>query len=987
MLLGGPSAGCSREVASRGGVDGGDAGVQLPRWECPADWVPAVSGGCGPAVLLCAPDGGAAPGACEGHDPARSRPVDDDAGATFRLLPDGAIGGAWPEPGDPDGPPAANWRPDAGIDQCPEGWSRRDDGACDPRVPVRCPEGSDPLPGGRCTDTAQCPKGSFPEPAAEETGRRAYVLAGSDDRGATGTTDRPFGTVAAAVAAAGPGGVVLLGPGVYREHLELSAPVTLRGLCPSRVTVEGPSSDALAVITVLGPESGPVPMAWMVRLRGMTLRGAARGVRADRRARVDVERLRVDGASLLGVQSRGGAAVFVRNTAIVHTRSEAGATFGTGVVAVDDSSAELDRVSIGDQRGPAVMALGRGGRVTARDTLLRGFVGRWACGDLAAGAYATEEGVLDLDRVVIEDVQRLGITVNTVGSQAILRDVVVRGVRQERAVTCNGAARADRSGLASVALAASRGGSVIGQRVLVEDMVAYPTAVNVRDEGSRVHLARSVVRGLRPDEQYPAGTGGAVYVDHGASFSADGVHIEAPFAGLVARDDGRLDVRSSVIEPALPSGAPHFVGVEVGPDATMSLSDIRIAVPTGGFGVHCGGTLKDVGARLAALNTGDAGVAPDDGDAPDAATPAVDGGEEVGERRIRLSHSLLSPHPFVVGAGQPSPTVGVSSGHGCQLEMTRTRLDGIGGPGLTAGVYVSGEGSTLVVVDSVVGPIGRAEGGAAQGVSAFYGGHAELRRSVVSNAGVHLSATTGGSLDLRDLLSVHAPDGLHPGGPDLVVLQAGRAAVRRLVAEGAGVLAVQAAQPGSRLDAEDLLVRRVRGLEDGSRDGFGVTVLDGADARVTRTAVDGAGVMAFAALDTTLPGQSPVASNLLVEDVYVRDTVVRRYDTGAGTFGPALATGLYAGVSCGVDVHRGTLLGGSHGAVIFGSLTAVGLLVADSARCAISWTPTGGAPPPALRDHAFLDVPRELCPGELIPSVRVPVVTVTSLRPPGAAEP
>lgn len=42
-----------------------DAAKAYPaRWPCPSGWVHERFGACGPAALLCVPDGGAAPGAC-----------------------------------------------------------------------------------------------------------------------------------------------------------------------------------------------------------------------------------------------------------------------------------------------------------------------------------------------------------------------------------------------------------------------------------------------------------------------------------------------------------------------------------------------------------------------------------------------------------------------------------------------------------------------------------------------------------------------------------------------------------------------------------------------------------------------------------------------------------------------------------------------------------------------------------------------------------
>ena len=189
-------------------------------WRCPATWVRHARGGCGPAVLLCVPDGGAGLGACEGVDLSRPPVVDDGDGGVatgFWRAPDGAIRGAWKEPGEPGGPPArdwhppaldgleervpaADWVPDAGIPSCPAGWARTSDGVCDPRLPTDCPEGSGPLPGGQCTRTAlrDCPTGEWPDPGAEAVGAPVLrVREGADDARADGSAARWASTRAA----------------------------------------------------------------------------------------------------------------------------------------------------------------------------------------------------------------------------------------------------------------------------------------------------------------------------------------------------------------------------------------------------------------------------------------------------------------------------------------------------------------------------------------------------------------------------------------------------------------------------------------------------------------------------------------------------------------------------------------------------------------------------------------------------------------------
>ena len=177
-------------------------------WPCPARWVRARGGGCGPAVLLCVSDGGAAAGACRGVDLADASVVPGPDGSTMRGFyrrSDGTIGGEWREPGEPDGPPAETWRPETGVGECRTGWLRSSDGTCNPRMLPVCPDGAEALPGGRCTPTAleDCPSGRYADLGMEATGDRVvHVRAGAEGRSADGSPSRPFPTVAEGVAAA-----------------------------------------------------------------------------------------------------------------------------------------------------------------------------------------------------------------------------------------------------------------------------------------------------------------------------------------------------------------------------------------------------------------------------------------------------------------------------------------------------------------------------------------------------------------------------------------------------------------------------------------------------------------------------------------------------------------------------------------------------------------------------------------------------------------
>src|SRR5690606_3994329 len=104
--------------------------------------------------------------------------------------------------------------------------------------------------GAACTAVGSaCPDDEFPSPEAlpsdaSLTFVRSGALAGNGERTA------PFGTIAEGLAAASPGGTVVVGPGTYEEALTLTEGRQLLGVCSDRVTLRGVESDGRALLTL-----------------------------------------------------------------------------------------------------------------------------------------------------------------------------------------------------------------------------------------------------------------------------------------------------------------------------------------------------------------------------------------------------------------------------------------------------------------------------------------------------------------------------------------------------------------------------------------------------------------------------------------------------------------------------------------------------------------------------------------------------------------
>jgi hypothetical protein len=376
--------------SSLAACDGGEAGA------CPEGWVRAAPGGCGPAALLCQPDGGAAPGACDDPRVRESTPFATDDGGTgwrFGVGPDGSITGGW------------NARPP----MCPEGWRPQDDGACEP-VMATCPEGSSPIPGGRCTPTAasDCPMGPFPAPDAETVGARVvYVRADALAQGANGREDHPFRTLREGLADAGADGWVFVAAGTYREALVIPASARVRGLCAARVTLD---PGAVVAMEVTGS----------LRLRGVSVRGGVR-VRGSLDAREVA--LHATGGSAVEIDGEGARAT-LRDVRFILPM--AGANFAVRVVrgasvAVTNFAVEAG-AGVGFYAASAVP-------LTLADGTVRGVRPDGASEWAGRALWAQGGARVTADRLVLDDNTEQAITLHDRGTELTLRHAVIRGTR------------------------------------------------------------------------------------------------------------------------------------------------------------------------------------------------------------------------------------------------------------------------------------------------------------------------------------------------------------------------------------------------------------------------------------------------------------------------------------------------------------------------------------------------------------------------------
>lgn len=501
----------------------------VPARPCPAGWVAGARGGCGPAVLLCAPDGGAAAGVCAGVDLARPAPIPLPGGgavAGFRRLAGGGVGGAWPEPGDVVA---------AGLAACPAGWRRTDDGACDPVLRDDCAPGSAALPGGRCTPTAasDCPTGEFPAaPEGTDPARVVYVRAGSDAAAADGSRAAPFATLGAALTRLADGGAALVARGAYRERIRIDRSVAIVGVCAAGVTLDGASlpSAGPVVVNVLGE-------GVRVTLSGLTVRGAAAGVRSHFGAHVRVERAVVTDCEIAGLYAyEPGSTLEVASSVVRGVREREALLGGFGLHAFDGGAVRATDVAVEAATAIGVAARDRGD-VSLERCVVRG-TQRGAGGD-SFGAEVKAGAALTATATAFVDHRSVGVSAHDEGARVDLHDVAVR------------------AGGGGLGVQVYAGASLRAVGLQVVD--ARGAGLHAGGAGTTATVAGSLVRRTTP---LAASGGQGLVVDDGAALHASSTAVEASTGqGVVARGAGTsltlegCAVRDTAAVPARRNGA------------------------------------------------------------------------------------------------------------------------------------------------------------------------------------------------------------------------------------------------------------------------------------------------------------------------------------------------------------------------------------------------------------------------------------------------
>lgn len=779
-----PLAGCALALVTSC-VDPPAPAAPPPTWTCPAAWVASSLGGCGPAAVLCARDGGAASDACAETPP----------DATFVTRPDGALGGRWREPDDPGGAPSSSWRPNAGFTDCPAGWSLDGNRVCMP-TPTPCGGESEALPGGQCVPSVSRTCEETPSPAdLPPDAVIVRVRAGAPTEGADGSAERPFASITRAIEGAAPDAWVLVAPGTYTERVTvLDRALHLRGACWERTVIRAPADlRERGVVAVVGSTArldlgditveGPRGSLWAAegaslgasRVRvgpstnvGVYVGGAGTRAELDRVLVRDVSP-NAAGQNGLGIRVDGGASLTLRDVAIVHATSLGLSTSGSGtrvegervlvrdvreggaehmgLRALDGAVVRLRGAVIDRAFTSGVASVGGGSRVELDGALITGV--RPRAGLSSQGIYTELGGLVIARHAIVRDNQGPGVAAYDMGSSVTLEDTTVLAHTNAGAY-------------------ASDGATLTLTRVELAQNVGTGVGVNL---GARATLTDVIVRLTRTSANGNQGHGAEAL--HGATLSARGLHVEdAHEAGLFAMGQGaRIELTDTLVRNTLPR-----------------------ADGNGGHGLVATG-----GATLVATRTRLEGNR-------DTAALALGGSLEFHDGAIVDTRPALRGGSAVIAA------------EGGAATLERSVIQGA----VESGAVAFGQGGSLSLRDVAVRdivPRPRDQGGG-WGVAAFHGGRVVAEGVLVERAsrvGV-IAHADDARVELRDAIITDVRGTAIGFGAGLLAVDRGHLVASRVAvlgAGGAGVAATaytrgDASVYGATLQASDLFVRGVR---------------------------------------------------------------------------------------------------------------------------------------------------------------------------------
>lgn len=406
------------------------------------------------------------------------------------------------------------WAPERLLDETEVGFS-----ICKPPpLPEDCPDGEMPVVGtSECQLIGDpCPDGAWPV-GTPTRGVVLYVQAGASG-GDGQSTATPLGSIAAAMAAAAEGAVIVLAKGTFVEDVVIDRSVTLWGACATGTIIQAATADE---------DGGTIEVVKPVALevKNLKVTGDRRGIWIrSKGAPASITGVIVEGALRAGIRFStngvgSGATGTLTDVAIRDTRSRPSAGTGGVALAVEyGAHVTVARALLERSHETGAYVIDEGSLLVLTDVLVRDTEGRELDGLFGTGLAAQDGGELQGARCVLERNHEVGIIAsNFVASAAApkvkMEDVIIRDTKSQ--------ASDGKFGRGVVALDS---GEVTLTRALLEgnrDTAAIAASSPMRPP-STLTLTDVVIRDtVAPDSEGEGDAGGqGVTAQNGATLNA-----------------------------------------------------------------------------------------------------------------------------------------------------------------------------------------------------------------------------------------------------------------------------------------------------------------------------------------------------------------------------------------------------------------------------------------------------------------------------------
>ena len=750
---------------------------------------------------------------------------------------------------------------------CPDGAMVSNDNQYCVPVLDECKAGELPVPGGGCGHVLplaeDCPKGPFPA-IPDGDGEVVFVDIESTCAENCGTAEVPFPSIQQAVDAAPDGARILVAAGSYDEHISISKPICVIGLCPAKVKITGSAlvdhidfDYKLAAISVV-ETSGVV-------LQGLTIEAPARGLVGKKVQDLMLSSMRfvdcVNTAIMLKQSSGTVADVLV--SGLQDTEQETGER-GNGIWIRYGSKVKLERTVVEQVQGNGIRVSGVGTKMTASGLAVRD--GQLSSqGENGTGLALDYKGTATVEHAVFERLINNALSAYDEGSHLYLNGSVVRDVEK------------GQQGKGGLGCELALGGAITLTDSLVESTaVAGMLAIG---PGSSATAERTVFRDSNSDGIYTGG--GAILASNGGSATAIATAIvDSRSAGAISIDSGsRVELVGCLVDTVSTSPSIPLVRgatAEFGAELSVTDSVIRGVVGAGvrlTFGSS--GKIKRTSIRDVTtvwMETGGIGIS------NQSSVLVVDSlVEDCTGLGMWFLDSTGTVEGCVVRDTAPLPGdkhgAGVLLGSGSKVEFTQTLLE----RNFILGLGVYDDNSKAVVKDCVVrGTTADNDLKYGYGLEASYGGALEVVDTLlVENEGAGIlvgqfdeeGGSTGPSSGLLRGCAVGRTnhEGADHPGLGIHVLNDAEATVEATFLfdnRGAGVSAVGAT---AQLEVTSSVVRGTL-VDLADTGGFGILAQAGATVEVTASLVEetiGVGVMGvgddtvISLLNTTVRDTNP----------------------------------------------------------------------------------------------------------------------------------